>query len=323
MPRLTADQHDERAKGVGASDVPVIAGVSPWGSAFELYLEKIGEFDPHALETDKDRAIMERGHRFEDLALQWHSDITNQPVIRVRRTVWHRDIPFLFCHPDAAYDRKLTRLLEVKTHPSAWKEVPRHVEVQVQAQMACTGAVSCDVLLQTFYGPPLVYTIERDQELIEAIQELVISFWRRVVDRDPPPVDGSPGARRWLDRTRWRDEPDIMADDLQRKRLARLIEVRDTIKDLEREDAEIVAALAFSMAGSTRLNAPGIGKATWSAPSDRRTTKWKEVSAEYRIEIEMAAQAHGDPLPEFDAIELRHTTIEEGVRTFRLTREKE
>ena len=68
MPRLTGAQRD-RSTYLGASDFPVLAGVSPYATPFELYLEKIGELDRQATRTDDDLARMERGHRLEDVAL--------------------------------------------------------------------------------------------------------------------------------------------------------------------------------------------------------------------------------------------------------------
>jgi putative phage-type endonuclease len=284
MPRLSDAQVAERVLGLGATDVATAAGVNPYGTPLELYLTKIGELDPDARVDDASRGRMERGHRMEDVALRWDFDINLEPYERVNRTIWHPTIPFIFCHPDARRKpwTRTKRLIEVKTSARAWKEVPRHVEAQVQVQMAVTGATACEVLVQTFDGPPTRLVVERDEELIAALEDVAVAFWARVQNRVPPPMDGSAGARQWLDRTRWRDEPDLIATPVQRQLIARLLETRRKLAELNAEDDRLRNVITDTMLGSARLYAPGLASVNWTAPYTRRTVRWKEVAAGYR-----------------------------------------
>jgi len=321
VPRLTDDQREERRSGLGASDIAVAAGVSPWQTPFELYLEKIGELDPELRQSDRARESMERGHRLERVALEWDRDITGDGFELVRRTVWHPVLKFLYCHPDARRKPWSTtrRLIEVKTSNRPWKVVPRYVEMQVMAQMAVTGARAVDVLVMTFDGPPVRHVVDRDDQLVLAIEGLAVAFWDRVQRRDPPPIDGSSGAGRWLDRTRWRDEPELVADEHQARALKRLLDLRAQVTALEAEDDTIVNALKFSMAGSSRLSARGIAKVLWTAPFDKTTTSWKEVAAGYRKMLERVATDHQvDILDELEAVESLYTRVTEGNRQFRV-----
>lgn len=325
MPRLAGAQRD-RSTYLGASDFPVLAGVSPWQTPFELYLEKIGELDRGARRTDDERARMERGHRLEDVALDWHAELAGISIERVRRDVQHPRLPFVIVHPDARVRpwTKSRKLLEAKTAARRWDEVPRHVEAQVQAQMAATGADVVDVVCLGFDGPPTPYEVRRNPELIEALEELAASFWDRVQRRDAPPVDGGREASRWLDRM-FREGPEERADASQAEAVARLLQIREQVRALEAEDASLVNALKFSMAGGSRLYAPGIGRVAWTAPSSRRTPQWKEIAAEYRFRLEQDIRDRWDgdllaqSLADLDAIEARHTTTAEGIRQFRIT----
>jgi putative phage-type endonuclease len=316
MPRLSDDQKAERARGIGASDVASIAGVNPYRTAFEVYLEKIGELDPDARIDDASRDRMERGHRLEDVALEWDRDITGEPFERVTRTVWHPRLPFLFCHPDARRRpwSKTRRLIEVKTSARPWKDgVPRHVEVQVQTQMAVTGAASVDIVVLGFDGPPARFLVERDDELIAALEGLAFAFWARVERRDPPPMDGSDGARAWLDRTRWKDEPELVADPEQRKLLDTFLRVRAARDHAEAEMERLANVIKFSMAGAGRLSARGLAKIIWTAPAEVKTVRWKDVAARL---IELYEPE------ELDALLLEYTSVRE-ARTFRVTDERE
>lgn len=330
MPRLTDAQQAARRDHLGASDIAVLAGVSPWKTPFELYLEKIGELDPEAQRGQGDLDRMERGHRLEDVALDWDAEIRGLSIERIHRDIRHPRLPFVVVHPDGRVKpwRQTKRLLEAKTSARKWDVVPQHVEAQAQAQMAATGADVVDVVVLGFDGPPTVHEVGRNDELITALEELATAFWDRVQRRDPPPLDGSRAASRYLDRL-FREGPEERADASQAEAIARLLAIRAQLKDLEAEDGELVNALKFSMAGGSRMFAPRVGRVLWTAPAERRTVAWKDVAAAYRaaMQLEYDALASLDlsetylPLEEgwLDSIEAEHTTVAEGIRTFRVT----
>lgn len=327
MPRLTEAQQRERTGYLGASDVAVIAGVSPWKTPFELYLEKIGELDPEVRQSTSDRDRRERGHRLEDVALDWDAELRGLSIERIRRDVVHPRMPFVVVHPDARAKpwRSTRKLLEAKTSARKWDEIPQHVEAQVQMQMAATGADVVDVVVLGFDGPPTPWPVERNDELIGGLEELAAAFWSRVERRDPPPLDGSRAASHWLDRL-FREGPEQVADPSQADALVRLLDIRDEVKRLEAEDDAIVNALKFSMAGGSRMYARGVGKVVWTAPGERRTVAWKEVAAGYRKRLEeVVIRAGMDPddarmaLEELDTLESLYTRLESGIRQFRIT----
>jgi putative phage-type endonuclease len=327
MPRLTETQQRERTSYLGASDIAVLAGVSPYKKPFELYLEKIGELDPIARSTQDDRDRWERGHRLEDVALEWDAEIRGHSFERIRRDIVHPRLPFVVVHPDARQKpwRSTKRLLEAKTSARKWDEVPQHVEAQVQAQMAAAGADVADVVLLGFDGPPKPYEVPRNDELIGELEGLAVAFWDRVAKREPPPLDDSRAASRYLDRL-FREGPEIEADADQSRALARLLEIRSVVERLESEDRSIVNTLKFSMAGSSRLYAPGVGKVVWTAPGERRTVAWKELAAAYRAVLQHVVDRLpgvfselDSGIPDPDALESLYERIETGVRQFRVT----
>ena len=220
---------------------------------------------------------------------------------------------------------KTKRLKEAKTARQVPEVVRQDWEAQVQMQMAATGAVAADIVVLTFDGPPTVIEVERNPELIEALEGLASAFWDRVQRRDPPPLDGSRATSRWLDRL-FREGPEERADASQADALQRLLDGRALIKQLEEADGLLVNALKFSMAGGSRLYAPGVGRIVWTAPTERKSVKWKEVAAAYLTRLEeVVAKAGLEPddermaLDELAAIEAEFTTVEEGIRTFRPT----
>lgn len=330
MPRLTEQQHRDRSTYLGATDIAVIAGVNPYKQPFELYLEKIGELDPYLAASKSDLDRWERGHRLEDVALDWHAEITGNSIERVRRDVVHPRLPFIVVHPDARLKpwRTSRTLIEAKTSGRRWDVVPQHVEAQAQMQMAATGADLVIVVVLGFEGPPVPLDVPRNDELIAALEDLARSFWDRVQRHDPPPLDGSRATSRWLDRM-FREGPEDRADANQADAIARLLAIRDQMKILEAEDGELVNALKFSMAGGSRMYAPGIGRVLWTAPSSRSTVAWKDVAYDLRRAIDNLIAVGGSAaetalasvlgttdLAEVEAI---HTTVAEGIRQFRVS----
>jgi hypothetical protein len=107
---------------------------------------------------------------------------------------------------------------------------------------------------------------------------------------------------------------EVIADPDQARTLARIVEIREQQKALEAEGDRLVDVLKFSLAGASRLIAPGVGKVLWTAPSSRSTTAWKDVAAV------LAGQ-----LPEgsLEAAVEAHTRTDDGIRQFRITPAKE
>jgi predicted phage-related endonuclease len=339
MPKLTTTR--DRSTYMGATDVADLA-TGAYRTPFEIYLEKIGELDPAAQHSQDDLDRFERGHRLEDVALDWHAEITGIQVERIRRDVVHPRLPFVIVHPDARVKpwRQTRRLIEVKTSARKWDEVPQRTEAQVQMQIAAAGADVADVVVLGFDGPPVPFEVPRNDELIAALEDLTASFWDRVQRREPPPLDGSRATSRWLDRL-FREGPEERADDSQAQAIARLLAIRAQMKALEAEDGELVNALKFSMAGGSRMYAPGVGRVVWTAPSSRTTVAWKEVASAYRVALEHARDelrhvvnvgngATGAEVLDrvlsdqagttsLDDLEALYTTVVDGLRTFRVT----
>jgi len=333
MPRLTDAQRRDRSSYLGATDVAALAGVDPYRTPFDVYLEKIGELDPEERQSQGDRDRRERGHRLEDVCLDWYAENEGVKLERVRRDVQHPALPFVVVHPDARVRpwRSTRRLVEAKTAARRWDELPRRVEAQVTVQMAAAGAESATVAVLGFDGPPVPWEVERNPELVEALEGIAAASWDRIQRRDPPPFGGSPAESRWLDKL-FQEGPEFRADAAQADAIARLLAIREQMKALEDEDGRIVSALKWSMAGASRMFAPGVGRIVWTAPFQARSTSWKQVASSIRGVLEAVRAIYPDTLAgilaqnlgttDLDEIESLYTSVEER-RQFRVYPPKE
>lgn len=191
---LTANQLARRNERVWASEVPMILGVSPWGSEWDCWVKKVGLTAEEADNANQKR--MDIGHLMEEPLLQYASS-TLGPITRNQERI-HPDLP-LGAHCDAIVNADGTDL-EAKNiyfnNPcfDAWgdegtDEVADDVIVQTHAHiMAQDHIVKTDHahVVANVGGDFRLYRIPRSQTLCDLIAERVTEFWECVQRRQEP-----------------------------------------------------------------------------------------------------------------------------------------
>lgn len=190
--------HKARRSGIGASEISAALGISPYSSPRELYWRKRGEL---AEQFDNER--MEWGRRLERAILGRfladHPELkgtrpTIDKLYRSRERAWQLATPDALVWP---FEGGLPVVVEIKTGASReeWGEdgtddVPVHYRAQVMHSMDAVGAF-------TAYMPVLFngrdyrcFTIRRDEKDVRVLRARGAEFWQRVLDGNPPPVDG-------------------------------------------------------------------------------------------------------------------------------------
>lgn len=173
-----------RKKGIGASESPIILGLSPYTTQLELYREKKG------ITRSEGNWATARGHLMEPtarLAYENHTGIRVRPI-----TVEHDDISYLRASLDGWSD-KHQMLVELK-YPGKkdWElaekgELPDHYYYQVQHQMLVTGTAKAHYFaFNGEYGRLIVVeeNLEAQAEIVAACRE----FKRRLEENDMPPL---------------------------------------------------------------------------------------------------------------------------------------
>ncbi|PCI27634.1 hypothetical protein COB55_05410 [Candidatus Wolfebacteria bacterium] len=183
---LTEQQRITRQSGLGGSDIAALFGLSPWITAYELWLEKTGKISSS---YDVDNPVIEAGNRLEPLIARWYEDVSGNKVHEITETLRHPDHPYLLAH----IDRKVkgqSKILEIKFamefSRKKWGEagtdqIPLHYICQVQHYLAVTGNQEADVAV-LFGGWDLkIYHIKRDEKLISGIIAAAGRFWKENV----------------------------------------------------------------------------------------------------------------------------------------------
>lgn len=119
----------ERRKTVGASDAPVICGISPWSSSHDLWLTKSGLDAVEETQSMRLGTFLQHGVALEALHQIGGSIISEEPFA-IHPFGWASATPdYIFRVGDT------NAILEVKvTHERSWDVVPEHYLLQVNWQ---------------------------------------------------------------------------------------------------------------------------------------------------------------------------------------------
>lgn len=206
---LTPRDFTERKNFLTASDIPRIMGTSPWGTAFDVWLEKSEEKLGITLEPTEQSEAMLWGAMLED-------DIVLYTQIQLRK---HLGIPDLKAtragirrrHANgimsATLDARIEgrpEAIEAKTHASIhpnidlsewgdeWTDaVPPAILDQALAQLACSPDLDrIWVVLSVARLKPSIYCVERRDHLlrIAAIEQAACDLWDNHILTGIPPA---------------------------------------------------------------------------------------------------------------------------------------
>lgn len=192
-----------RTKGIGGSDVSVIAGLNKYRSVFQLWLEKTGQMAPDEDGND----YTHFGTILEPVVKQEFMRRTGLKVRAKRMLLQSEDYPFMLADLDGVINENGKMcIFEAKT-ASAYKQeiwekgVPEEYQLQVQHYMAVTGAEKTYIAALVGGNHFYCHTVYRDNELIELITKLEKKFWERnVLQNIEPMPDGSDATTDFLNK---------------------------------------------------------------------------------------------------------------------------
>lgn len=181
---------EARQSGLGASDMSTIAGVNPFKSTYELWLDKTGRA-PSKPTTRR----MRMGNILEPVVRSIFEEETGLKVepCGLLESIEH---PFLRCTPDGIIPSEAMGF-EAKTtnwrNKDEWEsgEVADHAEVQSMASMAVTGLNGWHAAAVIDGNPDDFHhqLVRRNQELIDVLIEMAARFWHDHVLADvAPPI---------------------------------------------------------------------------------------------------------------------------------------
>lgn len=194
---ISKQWHAQRDKGIGGSDVGVIMGFNHWKTISQLWKEKTGRTKPEDI-THKPCVIL--GNALEpalrDEYAYRHPDVkVEEPLYMLQDEAkpWRQaSLDGIITCPDG-----MREVLEIKTvgmsSAKYWEPdtVPISYACQVLHYMAVSGYRRAQLIAMIGNSRIVERSVDRDELLIEIIEEAVDEFWDHV-QADKPPVRHNP-----------------------------------------------------------------------------------------------------------------------------------
>ncbi len=286
--------YEARRRGIGGSDIGAIAGLCPYRTPLDVWLDKTGQKEPWA-----GNEATYWGHALEDVI-----------AIRYAQETGHGlSSPGLIVHPEQAWrlgnpDRLVNAeriLIEIKTanirQAHRWgeagtDEIPEEYLAQVQWYLGLLPDYPVAEIPVLLGGQDYrVYRVERNQALIDALAELGAHWWRdHIVANKPPPVDGSESAREWIARRFPKETAPLLKSTEAIDALAAQLRDARSRKAAAEADEETAGNQLRALIGDAVGVEGAWGRISWKQAKGKETTDWKAVAAAAGVPAELIAQ---------------------------------
>jgi putative phage-type endonuclease len=254
-----------RRNGIGASEAAAVLGLSRYKSALDVYIDKTKE----DLSPRPETAASKRGKRLEPIVLDMYEDEHGAVLRDVPQMVSMR-YPFMFASLDAARAdngcpveaKTAGRYVAHQWGEPGTDDIPQEYLIQITHQMIVADKTEGDIAALLTLDDFRRYPIMLDQELAGMLVEALANFWKRVENRDaPPPTTGDE-----VERLHKRSvEAGIEADGAIACYYRDLLETRNAMKPLEKQEADLIDKIKVFMGEKDTLLLGGQPICTWKS----------------------------------------------------------
>lgn len=258
LPSQTEEWLKWRKTGVTATDIPQILGLSPWGNALDVWLNK-----KNVSSTKFQSEQMSWGQKLEPLIVSTHAEQTGLNLLLSP------------CYQDGYYLASLDAIgttqtgdkinIEAKTdsRSSGWFTVPQHYRLQCQWQMFVSGLEVTDLTVLHRGSTLVAHRVERDDEMIGLLKTVADDFWVHYVQNDVRP-DVAPTLSQanlmWPDSTK--EKVELSDEDFAV--VKQLKEVKEQLKELQAKEKEYQAHIATVLGSCSVGTKDGQDIVTWN-----------------------------------------------------------
>jgi len=249
---LTPEWYEARKHCIGASEAAAACGLSPYATPLDIYLRKRGE-----IAEVEDNDAMRLGRLLEPVVLSEYARRIDVAVIPNARLFISPTHQFIGATPDGFRDDD-GRPIDAKTttHWTAksWGEpgtddIPADYVCQAQQQMFVVGAAVQDVAVLIDGRTLRIYTVHRNDRLIDGMLAKESELWERIVAGEPPEPDWSHSRTPDLVRQMYgvTEGATIPLSDETAKAWAEYERLGAAIRDMEKERAALQARVLHAM----------------------------------------------------------------------------
>lgn len=196
----TPDWSVQRSRRITASNFARALGQSEYGQPLDVYLEVCGLSPPF-----EGNDYTDRGNRFEPFIAGEYAAQTGIALERPLPLVIHPEHDFLAATPDARHVADTRHGVEFKAcsfrraaalGESKSDDIFDEWLLQAHGQMLVCGFDIVTVFVMVDLHTYRTFQVERNQAVLDAMLPPLQELWRRIVERDPPPINFSqPGCK--------------------------------------------------------------------------------------------------------------------------------
>lgn len=267
-----------RQAGIGGSEIAAIVGLSQYRTPAQVWASKV-----NPVEDEETSQPAYWGTVLEDVVAKEYAWRTGRKIQRLTSQMTHPDFNFAIANIDRAVinpeisgnvrwkNGRVTtdRLLECKTAngfmAKQWGEagtdgVPDAYLIQCQWYMGVTGASICDLAVLIGGQDFRIYTILRDDDLINDLLIQGAAFWELVKNNvEPDPVNYPEAVKKWA-----KSDPalSVQADDLLIDDLEKIQSIKAQVKELEAQEDALKARVLMALESAETLTYQGVKVAT-------------------------------------------------------------
>ncbi|MDN6626249.1 MAG: YqaJ viral recombinase family protein [Pisciglobus halotolerans] len=231
------DWLQQRRGSLGGSDVSAVLGFNKYRSTYQLWLDKTGQIE---IDDDEPSEAAHFGNILEQVVADEFVRRTGIKVRNDNKMHFKKEKPYLSANIDRAVIGE-NAFLECKT-ASEWlkndwneEEIPTAYMLQIQHYMNVLGSDYCYIAALIGGNKFIWKKVERDQELIDLIEQRLTDFWEvNVVKKVEPAMDGSKATEDFVNQ-RYHEEgsEELLLHHDTDEALDTLDELKETIKQLE------------------------------------------------------------------------------------------
>jgi putative phage-type endonuclease len=323
----------DRKTFIGSSDIAAIAGLSPWKTPFDCFVEKCGLVEEGPKPTGIGRDPLYFGKLLERLICEEYARRENrnlvmlfdEPQVHPERR-WHGGSPDAVDYAaGVVVDAKNVGMNAARGFgESGSDEFPDYYLVQLAWLQSLLNVEGADLAVLLGGQELRVFSISRNRDLEDVLLNIAERFWTNHVEKGvPPPVTDSETARAYF-RSRFPQEIEAIRDATPEEATlaAQLAHVRAEFDLIEKAKADLEARLKLSIGDAAGLRGDGFG-ITWKKAKDGVSVDWQAAFTAARNELALLAASGAGPLVAetakdvcSDAFLTPFTTPKPGARRF-------
>lgn len=221
---FTEQELAQRRLTLGASEIAAVAGLNPWHTQHDVWLEKMG------LADRADDVRTRAGELMEPVIRALYCEETGSEIAHFGTVVhpkhaWVSATPdFAVCGRPIVGEAKFVGWRIAGHWGTRPEDIPDYYRPQAEWQMEVCGAEEAHVAALVG-GPDFRrYVVKRDRDLAGMLLDIGAKFWRdHVIARRAPPVDGSESAREMLKKMFPRDARPLVRATPEAEQIATLL----------------------------------------------------------------------------------------------------